>query len=74
MWLFRLLWFLSCIDFYFIFNFSVYINPILLVCVDRSKINVGNIVGFSITVIAWIAIIAWVAIIARLFWSFVVLW
>ena len=55
------------IYFYFIFNFSVYINPILLVAVDRSKINVGNIVGFSITIIAWIAIVAWVAIVARLF-------
>jgi len=71
MWLLRLL---SGIYFYFIFNFSVYINPILLVGVDRSKVDVGNVVCLSITVIAWIAIVAWVAIIARLFWSFVVLW
>lgn len=68
------LWLLSCVDFNFVFDFSVDVDPVLLVCVDWSKVDVGNIVSLSITVVTWIAIIARVAIIARLFGCLLVLW
>jgi len=68
------LWLLSCVDLYFVFDFSVDVDPVLLVGVDWSKVDVGNIVCLSIAVVTWIAIIARVAIIARLFGCLVVLW
>jgi len=68
------LWLLSCVDVDFVFDFSVDVDPVLLVGVDWSKVDVGNIVGLSIAVVTWIAIIARVAIIARLFGCLVVLW
>jgi len=68
------LWLLSCVDFDFVFDFSVDVDPVLLVGVDWSKVDIGNIVCLSIAVVAWIAIIARVAIIARLFGCLVVLW
>ena len=55
------------VDLDFVFDFSVDIDPVLLVGVDWSKVDVGNIVGLAIAVVARIAIIARVAIIARLF-------
>jgi len=68
------LWLLSCVDLDFVFDFSVDVDPVLLVGVDWSKVDVGNIVCLSIAVVTWIAIIARVAIIARLFGCLVVLW
>jgi len=68
------LWFLSCVDLDFIFDFSVDVNPVLLVGVYWSKVDVGNIVGLSIAVVTWIAIITRVAIIARLFGRFMMFW
>jgi len=62
------LWLLSFVDLDFVFDFSVDIDPVLLVCVNRSKVYVGNIVGLSIAVVTWIAIIA------RPFGCLVVLW
>ena len=77
------LWLLSClndqievskrnfwetyVDLDFVFDFSVNVNPVLLVSVDWSKVDVGNIVGLPIAVIAWVAIIALIAFVARLF-------
>ena len=55
------------VDFNFVFDFSVDVDPVLLIGVDWSKVDIGNIVCLSIAVVAWIAIIARVAIIARLF-------
>ena len=55
------------VDFNFVFDFSVDVDPVLLVGVDWSKVDVGNIVGLAIAVVAWIAIRARVAILARLF-------
>jgi len=68
------LWLLSCVDLDFVFDFSVDVNPVLLVSVDWSKVDVGNIVGLSIAVVTWVAVIAWIAVVARLFGCFVVLW
>jgi len=62
------LWLLSCIDFDFVFNFCVHIDPVLLIGIDWSKVDVGDIVGFAITIIAWVAFIAW------LLWSVVMFW
>ena len=55
------------VDLDFVFDFSVDINPVLLVCIDWSKVDVGNIVGLSIAVVAWVAVIAWIAVVAWLF-------
>lgn len=68
------LWLLSCVDLDFVFDFSVNVNPVLLVSVDWSKVDAGNIVGLPIAVIAWVAIIALIAFVARLFGCLVVLW
>jgi len=68
------LWLLSCVDLDFVFDFSVDVDPVLLVGVDWSKVDIGNIVCLSIAVVTWIAIKARVAIIARLFGCLVVLW
>jgi len=40
----------------------------LLIRIDWSKVDVGDIVGFAITIIAWVAFIAW------LLWSVVMFW
>jgi len=45
-----------------------------LVCIDWSKVDVGNIVGLSIAVVAWVAVIAWIAVVAWLFGCLMVLW
>ena len=55
------------VDLNFVFDFSVDVDPVLLVGFDWSKVDIGNIVCVSIAVVTWIAIIARVAIIARLF-------
>jgi len=68
------LWLLSCVDLDFVFDFSIDVNPVLLVGIDWSKVNVGNIVGLSIAVVTWIAVIAWIAVVARLIGCLVVLW
>ena len=49
------------VDLDFVFDFSVDVDPVLLVGVDWSKVDVGNIVCLSIAVVTWIAIIARVA-------------
>jgi len=46
------LWLLSCVDLDFVFDFSVDVDPVLLVGVDWSKVDIGNIVCLSIAVVA----------------------
>ena len=51
----------SYVDVYISFNLGIDIDPILLICINWSKINVQNIVFATIAIIAWIAVIArWV--------------
>ena len=58
----------SYIDVHISFNFGIDIDPILLICINWSKVNVQNIVFATIAVIAWIAVIArWVNLINDLF-------
>ena len=61
------------VDINFIFNISIYIDPVLLVAVNWNKINIYNVVGFVTIVVAvviaiGVAIIAWIAFNAR--WCF----
>ena len=51
----------SYIDVHISFNFGIDIDPILLICINWSKVNVQNIVFATFAIIARIAVIArWV--------------
>jgi len=51
----------SYVDVHISFNLGIDIDPVLLVCINWSKIDVQNVVFATIAIIAWIAVIArWV--------------
>merc|ERR1711962_1787477 len=56
-WLLGLLWLFASIDVDIVFNFSINIQPVLLVGVDGSKVDVGNIICFTITIVTWVTLV-----------------
>ena len=51
----------SYVDVNISFNLGIDIDPVLLVCINWSKVNIQNIVFATIAIIAWVAVIArWV--------------
>jgi len=60
----------SSINVDIIVDFSIDVQPILLISIDWSKIDICNIIGFSITIIAGITVVTW----SMFLWSMVMIW